>query len=559
MFTVLVPGRLGLSVPIELLMRALPHGDSGRTASLLRDLDLFRWEEDSSGNVFVRPRLALEARLICERRLGGPDAEIQVLLQLLKRVRPTLQRDSPDLRFLLQMCWAIGPNGPEQARYARFYRDMADGIAAWRRSHGIQNSAVMLQEATLKREYVKHCRGDQLSGPEAIRLLLEGVQTLQEALRSMEPENISRRHQANLTVELAATYGFLAHQLSRSNAPVDEVLGRYRDAREWARRASNSAPDNFYPVDVALWNSLDMLRDDRLASAERAELTADILDSLDLVDEEALDNLQYAQFQERRQQAGTVMEDQHLEESAYRELLRVGSAAGVLLRTRAVAGEYIFLEPVSSGSVARAQGALGLLREHWPLVRSDARALRYMLRLWWLAKTGTVLFKGERRPLPGEHRAVREALEIIEQLRTLEGANASPFVLYLAAALLWQAGEFQTARELWVHLGSEVELAYARRVVKHHVMADERGQPRLFHGQIHSVDVPGRRARVLVEELRQEVELLPRDFGLDPRNDIWKGKAVPEFCIAFNFIGPIADPKRPPTHSPTGHGDHGQL
>ena len=47
------------------------------------------------------------------------------------------------------------------------------------------------------------------------------------------------------------------------------------------------------------------------------------------------------------------------------------------------------------------------------------------------------------------------------------------------------------------------------------------------------------RLSVRVDGLKQTVDLLSRDF---PRDEIAYGRSIKRFAIAFNFIGPIADP-----------------
>ena len=62
----------------------------------------------------------------------------------------------------------------------------------------------------------------------------------------------------------------------------------------------------------------------------------------------------------------------------------------------------------------------------------------------------------------------------------------------------------------------------------------------MFHGRIKSDDGGRGRVRVQVDDIRQEVELLQRDF---PAINLRRGSGVAGgFNIAFNFIGPVADP-----------------
>jgi len=154
--------------------------------------------------------------------------------------------------------------------------------------------------------------------------------------------------------------------------------------------------------------------------------------------------------------------------------------------------------------------------------------------------TRTYLFGGERGPLPEEDEALRELLAVLDTLGALDGAIEDPRTQYLRAVLMWRLRLENGARNVWDTLSRQTAFSDPRRVVRHHVWTGSAGKPKLFHGRIVT-DAFGRgRARVRVEELRQEVELLQRDF---PKLELRRGTSVPGgFHIAFNFIGPIADP-----------------
>ena len=113
---VMVSGRLNCPVPINLLLRAVSQYhqfNSDLFSDLFSDLDLFRWiSRDSEGNEWmVVPRLPLEARLICERRLGSPQAEADVLVDLIGWVRLGID-DAYERVFLLDLLQQIGRDGP---------------------------------------------------------------------------------------------------------------------------------------------------------------------------------------------------------------------------------------------------------------------------------------------------------------------------------------------------------------------------------------------------------------------------------------------------------------
>ena len=105
---VMVAGWLDCPVPVNLLIRTVSGSRQGTDdlswiADLFRNLDLFRWESDSEGNAWlVRPRLTLEARILCQRRIGNIDGEIDCLLQLIRCVRSGIGRED-EIPFLLNL------------------------------------------------------------------------------------------------------------------------------------------------------------------------------------------------------------------------------------------------------------------------------------------------------------------------------------------------------------------------------------------------------------------------------------------------------------------------
>ena len=186
--------------------------------------------------------------------------------------------------------------------------------------------------------------------------------------------------------------------------------------------------------------------------------------------------------------------------------------------------------------------ALEFLRGEPDRVFQDARCLRYFLRCLWLTATGHYLFGGERLPLPEREETIGEMLRVLDALADLEGMSGDPRLQYLRAVLMWRLRREHAALEVWKLVSQETAFSDPRRVIRHHVWTESGSQPRLFHGRINNSHFHRGRARVQVEEIRQDVELLQRDFR---SVELRRGATVTGgFHIAFNFIGPVADPPR---------------
>lgn len=538
---VMVPGKLDCPVPVNLLMRTI-GGSEGLVdiAAIFSGIDLFRWSSNDEDDVFVHPRLRIEAEMITARRLGTAQAEAKVALRLLGSASPS-SYGSCERRFVLDLVHRLGPDGPFGRRYASHYLEIARALTEMRTRRGAKDPSLMLQEATLRRRVFRDA--PEMSETDPAAILEEARQVVDLALDEFG-ENTSpglRRACANLKVERAAIYGFRAVQRLKSGAGLDEVWQFYRGARDSARSAVFAA-DSYFAIDVSVWVPSDLLRQGDWDPEKHAELVADIWDGMERVDPSQLDPEQQARFEERRVRVAQTLGDNRLEQDALDALDRMGSRAGIFLQARTIGGPLWGMGKATAEDASKAEGVISFMRNHREKIRDDARCLRYFLRSLWLAATDSYLFGGERSPLPEEEDTLQEILSLLDVLADLEGAMGDPRTQYLRAVLMWRLRRQHGAREAWSSLSRETAFSDPRRVVRHHVWTELGGQPRLFYGRVTSDDLGRGRARVQVEELGQEVELLQRDFlSLDLR----RGTTVSGgFHIAFNFIGPIADPPR---------------
>ena len=128
---VTVPGRFGINIPIELLARTWDRPNFTDLSQILRGFDLLHAFEDSAGRVVVGPRHSLEARLIVQARLGNVQNEASIVSRIVKAIRPSVwgADESDDVGFVVELLRAVGPQGDEQARFAPFFRDLAEAIS----------------------------------------------------------------------------------------------------------------------------------------------------------------------------------------------------------------------------------------------------------------------------------------------------------------------------------------------------------------------------------------------------------------------------------------------
>ncbi len=539
---VMVAGRLNCPVPINLLLRAISDQrrriDSILVHHLFGDLDLIRWESrDSEGlDYVVLPRLPLEAQLICERRLGSPRAEANVLLDLIGSVR--LGIDSASERtFLLDILQQIGHDGPRGSIYKYDYIAFARKLTELRERFKIMDASVMLQESAFRRSAV---REEVANHDERLDLLEEAREALQTAIDGIDSGRLQtgRRTRQHLLVERAALYGFLALDHARRRHPTSDIWSAYETARIAVRRAV-SAADDYYPHDVGLWTPADLFSSAELTEYQRAELAADIYSTLDQVEQSALPPSQKARFHRRRMSVGNALGDHRLTDDAYAELEKSGSTAGYFLHARQLApvlGEQD-IEITSDTDLLKARRAAEFLTGKLDRIQQDERCLWLLLESSWIADLRRRPLRGLRQPLPvGDSR--QEFLSILRSLNVAAGQSARYGTRYLEAVLTWLTGDYVAAREVFRQLYHETDNVYRGRVFLRHVVADTAGRPRRFTGRVEDKRGEGR-WRLRVHEMNQVVDLLDRDF---PRDDVQYGRTLSDFAIAFNFIGPIAEP-----------------
>ena len=328
---VMVPGKLDCRLPVSLLMRSIGGSDSlTDMATLFAGIDLFRWSDNDQDDIFIHPRLPVEAELICARRLGTAQAEVEVALRLLGNASPGAFGSS-ERRFVLDFIHRLGPNGPFGRRYAAQYLSLARALTQMRDRRGVGDPSLMLQEATLRRRTLRDA--PDLADQNAAAILDEAREIVELALEEFGSHSSRgvRRACANLKVERAAIYGFRAVERLRSGATSDEVWQFYVAARESARSAVFAA-DSYFANDVSVWVPNDLLKDGQWEPERRAEYIADIWDGLERVEETHLDPAQLARFEERRVKVAQTLGDNELEAAALDALDRMGSRAGIYLQ-----------------------------------------------------------------------------------------------------------------------------------------------------------------------------------------------------------------------------------
>ena len=542
---VMTAGRLNCSVPVNLLLRAVTDIFGGNIldiSNLFRELDLFRWKwaDAESSEWLILPRLTLEAELICRRRLGSPEKEAKCLIELIKSVRSAGVDREHERRFLLNLLRQIGPDGPKGVYYRNAYIKVARTLTELRQRFQVVHPSLMLQESVFRRIAVRENMVDD--DDDCLLLLEEARDAVQSAIDKFPSGTIAKRTRQSLQVERASLYGYLAHNRAQREGPTGEVWSAYLTARSAIRQAV-SATDSYFPLDIGLWTPADLLTRAQLTETQKAELTADIYSIIDQVDPETFSPTQRTKFDIRRMKIGAALQDNTLTKNAYTELEISGSTAGYYLRARELAPRWNVRTEMldAQRDVERAQSAADFLTERFDKIEHDERCLSLLLECRWIAEMRCRPFRGQRQPLPQTDATRYDLLEIVRALNQASGEASRHVTRYLEAVLTWITGDVHAGIGIFRELANETEYDDYSRIFRRHLITDVDLKPRRFQGRVERLRTEGHWV-VRIEALNhQTVDLLSRDF---PHHEIAYGRTISDFAIAFNFIGPIADPIR---------------
>jgi hypothetical protein len=534
---VMVPGQFGLRVPVELLMRTLRKQTSRNISRLFKGIDVFRWYEDSAGNIEIGPRNALEANLIINSRMGGlQTTQIEYVRRLLLEIKDLGLGFGEDreITFAIELLRAIGPR--KGSAFVDFYPALAETLTELRTVRGITNPRLMLQEANLLREWASFRLKKEKLSPELAQVLGKVEKIINGALDIVQDERRNKALRNFLFNELTAA---LALKATNEQVPIEKMKA-FRDAQIALLQARRQDPESYYPIDIQAWFASRMIKSGFLDDARKLDLIADTLAALQGAESIELDSEQEEMLQQKRLELANLLDLPELREEALKALERHGSTAGYYIRALQLSGLPETGKDINSKNIGKLMGSLEFLKSNYEKIKSDARCLELMLDVWWIVNSGTRLFAGERIALPFTNSQWAECLSLTQAIDTT-GQSRRPLIMSLLTGLaLFHLNDFDRAFRAFEELERESERVMGRRrIIKSYIASDHSGRATKYSGTVSWVAADGNKAAVLVDGIRRLVNFRPRDFG---RPDITKGATLSNFHIAFNFVGPLADP-----------------
>lgn len=538
---IMVPGRFGLKVPIELLLRACGKKGYLNFVKLLDEIDVFRVSEDDAGNITVTSRHPLEAKLISQVRLGGVRAEVAFIKKLVSEVKGGYGSfDNNEVEFAVDFIKSIGPNGQDPGYFAPFYRELSETLKTLREECSVQNPRLMLQEATLLREYVKEQSQHNNTPSDALKIYDDARMILGNALKILKDEPKNNKMRGMILVELASNLGFKAIHLINHPDQQQDLIPLLKEASRHLSKARDLDPNSYYPVDVFAWITIAMLQTDILDPQARAEAIADILCVFEMAEAEDFGIEQQENFLMRKMSIARLLKKEKLSDEAFESLIKKGSSAGYYLRAHDKINDLPKNIELTPFQRELCRPAVKYLEENRKAISHDSRCLYLLFHTWWKMKTGKPIFYGERQIIPFTEDDWKYFLGIIIDLMNIDDLSTNPSLMYLRGLATFHLGHIEPAFGIFRDLVRESEyITGRRRIIRSYLASTEDGKPRRYNGTVEWVSEDRSKGELYVDKLRRRIIFLPHDFN---RLDIEEKETLNDFHIAFNFIGLIADP-----------------
>ena len=529
---VMVPGQFGLTVPLELLMRAWGKKAYSKLPLFFGETDFFAWYEDSTGNIEVGPRNKLEAELVIQGRMGGPRMQVEYVQRLLLNVSEGGDfGDARETNFAVNLLDAL----PDS--FLPYFRDLSLTLRRLREDRSVINARIMLQEANLLRRWAISKDRAGIVDAQIDEAFEEVQPILKEAIGLVTGERRGRKLQTFLLVESAAALASNARH--KVNSPA-EALRLFEAARKSIHDARVLDAGNYHAVDVLAWATRDLMDQQVFDRTSKEEALADVLHAFETVDSTDFDSVQSEKFHQRRLEFAQLLDLEEMEQDAFDSLSTQGSGAGYYLRALHLSGLSRRERREVDPNDRRLPLAYQYLEENRLAINRDVRCLELMLDLWWLINTRSRLFDGERRTIGLNQGQWQNLLDIIDALEVTGESNRPVVLAYLRGLALFHLGDTVHSLEVFRNVERESDLVRGRRrIIRSYLVSTPAGEPRKFQGTVARLYAEGARGEVYVDDLRHRIPFIPYEFQ---KGDIHVHGNLGEFHIAFNFLGPIADP-----------------
>lgn len=525
---VLVAGRHGVPVPIDLALRILGREGSQSIRDALHSFDIIREVDDDNGEYYLSARSHLEAELLAQHEISL-DVEIEVITEAIHHVRVSAGYSgaADEVQFIVSLLDRVGPNA-NISTYRPYYGQISTALSERRQETGIAHPRLVLQESSFARDYV-HWRQEAGRDSPDLRILdLEHNRDLLDEV--LNDSTLSGMMRLSLTVELASTLGAIMHEISEGTdaGQTERLAGRLDDILDAVLRARTIDPGNLHPVDVLAWSTRDAIKTGALTPAERLNRLANAIATLDSIDRGPLSDGQRAQLDRRTAELNRILGNDDAVWESIRNLERNADPAAT----------FFLAKWEAEGGPGGEAAALQRLRQAPTSTHNDWRCAQLMLDLSWKTITGKRLLVGERVPIYLTAANVKELATLAMQLTDADMPDRYKLE-FVRAIAQFVAGAYADAKQTFKDV-EQLTRQLSKRIRTLMILADQSGSPKIFTGRVEWAS--DRAGEVWVNELGTKVAFEPHLFSAS--RELSRHEQLPAFMIGFKLTrGPVAEPR----------------
>lgn len=547
---IIIPGRYGQDVPVELVLRCLGAEGFELLRKALQKVPVYQWIEDERGNQLVGARHRIEAEIIARARFTREE-ELDVIKLLIKnvRLRSDWQIWNAEVDFVQRMLRAIGPDSERNPRAAEL-ETIADTLSELRGFSGNRSHPYLLfQEGHFRREAILRLRNELLQSTDVTGHAMRMIDQYDKAREALEQCELAyqttdqpRRHAHALSflhTEFASLFSY-AQEIQADiakkepNSKAIDFLNKtlregFSEAVRHCKLASLYSSDNAYPADVRF--RVIKARLNKAEDESRVELVSELCDVLD----ENSWGHEPERYNRRRLELAGILQDDALRVEALASLTKLGSLDGHYF----LAWNKIFFPDRTFRSRPDILDGLNDVESLGRHAMLNQRLVRLYCRAWWQAFGNPDLFDKERVTAKLTKTQWETFGEWLAQ-RVSFAEEANVHARFFYAWALFQCGEYGKAEDQFRILDRDTSTG-KYRVIRLATWCDDRGDPITCEGTIRRTAAGSERGFVYVPRIRREVPFQMRDFS---GQDLTRGERLNDFYISFNFLGPIADPVR---------------
>jgi len=533
---VMVPGKYGFKVPIELLLSALGKDINSATIAALKT-EVLVWSEQSGGDILVGPRHPLEAKMYIDTYYGiAPEAEVEFIRRLILGLRRRGNSDG-HVDFIVDLLKTIGPNSNVE-RNRNYFKNsvmrLAEALTELRMEKSFVTPRLMLQEGNYLRESVR--LNEATSSPEDRVMILKKAEDA--LILAKSHPNCPEALKSSINAELAACYGTMIHTLVENGTDSPGVIALHRRARVALREATRRNWANAHALVTLGWISRSVLGSDAFTDVEKGEIQAELLYQFDDAVPSTYDSIQLEYYLKEKMRVMEALGQSDFAQTTFEELKKSGSKAGYFLKARSMFSEFPE-RPLEDGNLAGIKKAEAYLEANWKEIESDERCLGLYLNVWWFVRVREPRFAREKQVLSFSDKEWSHLEMVSTRLKALKEPDPPAWLRFIVALSKFHCGNVpDSVREFREISNDPNVLVGGRRLIKYFI-ASKDGQPCVYDGAARQRIEESRMGEIWVNQLHHGIPIIPRDFD---QSKLEKNESVSDFYIAFSFAGPVAQP-----------------